>query len=100
MSFFNLDFTLADARTIFGILDTNGTGYLTPDEIMSLFGERKETKNTMTQDLIDHIERTRPEDKSFGKYPKLAIKMEDILEYPHFFKQTKSKLANARKLQI
>ena len=67
----------------------------------ALFGERKETRNTMVEDLRSLVARKYPKDPVYSKdMNKSALPIDEMLEYPHFFKQKKANLANARKLQI
>lgn len=86
---------------MFAFLDKKEQGFLDDEDMRSLFGERKETRTTMIEDLRRVVDSKNPRNPIYSKeFDKSALKVEDMLEYPHFFKQKKANLANARKLKI
>lgn len=55
----------------------------------------------MAEDLKRFVETNFPKDPIYSKeFYKTALPMEEMMDYPHFFKQKKANLANGRKLKI
>jgi hypothetical protein len=96
VSYFNINFTLSDAHTLFQTLDQDNKGHLGYDEFRVLYGKvhDKDYSEPIRQLIQSSLE------QNAKRNPKLPLKIDEIMDYPHFFKQKKANLANARKLKI
>jgi hypothetical protein len=66
----------------------------------AVFGERIDNFTQLNDNFMRILKNKVEIEQNQFKYPKSPLKVDEMLDYPHFFKQRKANLANARKLQI